>query len=325
MKRLDDLVTHPFTDKKRTNNPNIIRFNSPLLGEGQLGCVGVSKSISLLYINTRVSDDFIWLKNQEWYDRESIFLNYFIAPPKSLQIQPEAGKGESRFLAIDTTAPNEGGLLLKKDELFELFQLSISPDLYRMYKRTHLKNFSKETKERVEKDYLRLLEGQHLLPIGNQEEYCIREIINCAYSGKLFNQFTELKVSELMIYLFQRLANDGFIEEENALSDTDRAIMAKVKSILDTDFNKSFNLEKFALEYAMNPKRLEQLFTDIHGMSISKYSGKVRMEKARSLLESDEMSITGIAYQLGFSSVPSFSRAFYTTYNIRPSEYRKSK
>jgi len=47
------------------------------------------------------------------------------------------------------------------------------------------------------------------------------------------------------------------------------------------------------------------------------------MEKAQSLLQNEDLTITEIADRLGYQSIAYFSRAFKRSHGISPSEYRK--
>ncbi|WP_159025481.1 AraC family transcriptional regulator [Aquimarina sp. Aq78] len=50
---------------------------------------------------------------------------------------------------------------------------------------------------------------------------------------------------------------------------------------------------------------------------------KLRMEKAKELLHDDRISLTSIAYQLGYTDLSSFSKRFKKYYKMPPSQYIK--
>jgi AraC-like DNA-binding protein len=59
------------------------------------------------------------------------------------------------------------------------------------------------------------------------------------------------------------------------------------------------------------------------GMSTSIYIRHIRLQKAKELLLSNELSISEIAYQVGFKSPVYFSQAFKETFGESPSATRK--
>jgi AraC-like DNA-binding protein len=52
------------------------------------------------------------------------------------------------------------------------------------------------------------------------------------------------------------------------------------------------------------------------------YLRKARMERAMYLIRRNEMNITEVAYEVGYSSLSQFSRAFGEHFGIRPSQAR---
>ena len=59
------------------------------------------------------------------------------------------------------------------------------------------------------------------------------------------------------------------------------------------------------------------------GLSPSNYILKKRLEKAVLLIQETDLSISQIAYQLGFNTVSYFSRCFSVFFGYPPSELRK--
>lgn len=67
---------------------------------------------------------------------------------------------------------------------------------------------------------------------------------------------------------------------------------------------------------------LRRLFRQKMSRSLGAYMREVRMERARNLLLSGDMTVSEIAERVGYDSVFSFSRAFKTAEGRSPSEYR---
>ncbi len=68
-----------------------------------------------------------------------------------------------------------------------------------------------------------------------------------------------------------------------------------------------------------------KLFTLIYGLPLKHYIHLTRMEKAKGMLLSREMSIRQVAEETGFSDIYSFSKAFRKLNDCTPSEYRKKR
>lgn len=72
------------------------------------------------------------------------------------------------------------------------------------------------------------------------------------------------------------------------------------------------------------PNYLSRVFNQDMGMSIPVYLNQIRMENAARLLEDEELRISDVAFQVGFSDPHHFTRLFKKQFGRTPSEYRKS-
>jgi AraC family transcriptional regulator len=72
-------------------------------------------------------------------------------------------------------------------------------------------------------------------------------------------------------------------------------------------------------------KYLSSLFSSIEGMTIAHYIILQKIERVKELLSYQELSLTEIAYQLGYSSVQHLSLQFKKTTGQTPSQYVSSE
>lgn len=79
--------------------------------------------------------------------------------------------------------------------------------------------------------------------------------------------------------------------------------------------------DKLGLEYPY----LSSLFSSVEGITIEKYTILQRIEKVKELLVYDELSLAGIADQLGYSSVQHLSQQFKKVTGFTASEFRRLK
>ncbi|WP_208419923.1 helix-turn-helix domain-containing protein [Paraflavitalea devenefica] len=70
---------------------------------------------------------------------------------------------------------------------------------------------------------------------------------------------------------------------------------------------------------------LSKLFSEVEGITIEKYVILQRIERVKELLTYGELSLSEIAFQLGYSSVAHLSAQFKKTTGFNPSEFRKQK
>jgi AraC-like DNA-binding protein len=68
---------------------------------------------------------------------------------------------------------------------------------------------------------------------------------------------------------------------------------------------------------------LSDLFSSIEGITIEQYFIQQRIEKVKELLVYDEMTLTEISYETGFSSVHHLSAQFRKVTGLTPSHFKK--
>jgi AraC-like DNA-binding protein/ligand-binding sensor protein len=66
-----------------------------------------------------------------------------------------------------------------------------------------------------------------------------------------------------------------------------------------------------------------KLFKRHTGLNITEYVSRLRVEKARELLQNPQLRISEIAYEVGFQSLTHFNRVFRALAGESPSEYRE--
>ena len=81
----------------------------------------------------------------------------------------------------------------------------------------------------------------------------------------------------------------------------------------------SFITKKIPYDYSY----LSDLFSSIEGKTIEQYFIQQRIEKVKELLVYDQLSLTEISYQTGFSSVHHLSSQFKKVTGLTPSHFKK--
>ncbi|ULQ51326.1 helix-turn-helix domain-containing protein [Flavihumibacter fluvii] len=79
--------------------------------------------------------------------------------------------------------------------------------------------------------------------------------------------------------------------------------------------------EKLGLDYHY----LTTLFSSVEGVTIEKYAILQRIERVKELLMYGELSLSEIAWQMGYSSVQHLSQQFKKSTGLTPSQFREMK
>ena len=65
-------------------------------------------------------------------------------------------------------------------------------------------------------------------------------------------------------------------------------------------------------------------FRRLYGLPVHTWLRQRRMERAAELLHTPELSLEGVAKEVGYSSVSQFIAAFRQQYGLTPGQYRKN-
>jgi AraC-like DNA-binding protein len=99
-----------------------------------------------------------------------------------------------------------------------------------------------------------------------------------------------------------------------------------VKLVHHPDVSLTMNLSDFIVSKVHRDyNSLSNLFSEVEGTTIEKYFISQRIEKVKELLVYNEMTLSEIAYQLGYSSVAYLSNQFKKVTGLTPTYYKSLK
>jgi len=93
---------------------------------------------------------------------------------------------------------------------------------------------------------------------------------------------------------------------------------------VNNNLDKSISLEELAAVSYFSPFHFHRIFVALTGESVNNYTNRIRLEKATKLLRYSKNTISEIAFETGFSTPSTFSRAFKQYFGNSPSGYRKN-
>lgn len=107
------------------------------------------------------------------------------------------------------------------------------------------------------------------------------------------------------------------------LNRQDILLIRQARAILAEHFDKRITIPQLARQAGINEAKLKEGFKELYGQSIHTYLLELRLEKAKNLLLTTELSITDITYEIGYSHVTHFTTLFKKEMGITPTEWRK--
>jgi DNA-binding response OmpR family regulator/nitrogen-specific signal transduction histidine kinase len=120
-------------------------------------------------------------------------------------------------------------------------------------------------------------------------------------------------------------SQSGIQISEINLPTLDEKLIEKVnKYTLENISDTEFGIEELSKAIGMSTVYLNKKISALTGKTSSEYVRSIRLRRAAQLLEKSDLSISEVAYEVGYNSPKYFSKYFKDEYNILPSEYRKN-
>ena len=100
--------------------------------------------------------------------------------------------------------------------------------------------------------------------------------------------------------------------------------LRRARDLIDRDYARPLDLDAMAREAGYSRFHFARAFADAYGETPRGYLTRRRIERAKTLLRSANLSVTEICLLVGFESLGSFSSRFRRVVGQSPSEYREA-
>lgn len=132
----------------------------------------------------------------------------------------------------------------------------------------------------------------------------------------------ELKFKELMINLLREKSDNAFYNYLSWICNDDSVSFMKLM-LENSHFN--FTTQELARTAGMSLSTFKRIFRSHFNMAPGRWLRDQRITKAKTLLSASRKNISEIAFELGYSDVAAFSKAFKTATSLSPHEFIRKK
>lgn len=129
-----------------------------------------------------------------------------------------------------------------------------------------------------------------------------------------------IKKAVMQLNFENNIHMEDIIEQDDILADK---VIISIKEFVDRNYCTEIKISKFSEQYFFSKEYLSKLFKKKYLFGIYEYALKLRMERAKELLQEEDLQIKDISERLGYSNNNYFSKAFKNYYSIAPSDYRE--
>jgi AraC-like DNA-binding protein len=104
---------------------------------------------------------------------------------------------------------------------------------------------------------------------------------------------------------------------------SDLARLRRVRDRIDREYAQPLDVEALARDAHMSPGHFSRQFRRAYGESPYSYLMTRRIERAMALLRRGDLSVTEVCFEVGCSSLGTFSTRFTELVGVPPSTYRR--
>ncbi len=171
-------------------------------------------------------------------------------------------------------------------------------------------------------------ESQFIVVSGYDDFSYAQHALRYGACDYLLKPIVEEELNNAIEKALKKINPDITFCEQNTTSPeediTPEEVVEIIKQYIDSNYCQNFKITMFEEKYYFSITYLTKLFRARYGFTIYEYVLKLRMERAKELLENPDIKIQDIAERLGYADNHYFSKAFRNYYGISPSQYRKN-
>ncbi len=139
---------------------------------------------------------------------------------------------------------------------------------------------------------------------------------------RLFSRAVALRMAKLLVVSNHRESQSEFAEFQRFKRHGDLKVKA-VQDWIESNYDQSIDVSSLAVMACLSERHFKRRFKQATGELPSQYWQKVRIDKAKRLLEEGEQTVTQICHEIGYEDLAFFRALFKRYVSLTPNAYRK--
>jgi AraC family transcriptional regulator, transcriptional activator of the genes for pyochelin and ferripyochelin receptors len=156
------------------------------------------------------------------------------------------------------------------------------------------------------------------MPLQARMNELIWSIRHCKFNGLTRALFIEARVMELFALQVDALCSTN--PDKAPWSNEDKEKLFAVKAFIEVNYLQPLSLRQLCMGFGLNEFKLKKGFKHLFHTTVFGYIQDLRMQKAMTLLQQKNMSISAIADVVGYANSGSFSAEFKKTFGYSPNK-----
>lgn len=130
-----------------------------------------------------------------------------------------------------------------------------------------------------------------------------------------------LKTMELFLLFLKKAERRSYTGEFSGINQMDVRNAFKVRERILASVPEKIAVSRLAADNGMSQRKLQIIFKQIFGMTISQFALTEKMIRAKDMLESGRYNVSETGYGLGYQNLSHFTQAFRKHFGMNPKQY----
>ncbi len=136
--------------------------------------------------------------------------------------------------------------------------------------------------------------------------------------------YLESRALDLVAEAFTALASEGRAVTRGQLSPVEQKRLQSIKDVMARPDAEGLPLDRIARLCGVSVSKMQRLFRIAHDSTVSEYTRRTQLVRARQLLEREGIPVSEAAHAAGYTSAANFATAFKREFGLSPREARRS-
>lgn len=235
----------------------------------------------------------------------------------------ELPQGRNYFQSyFDEFFPPGLGIYYSAEQKIDYVEIGFDPRRYFSTCIGQLDVLPRSLQRYLETENIAFLNHYRLGQTMPEMQQVLQQILDCPFAGQTRNLYLEAKSLELVALRLEPMtAGERELVRSPQLKLADIGGLYQAREILRDRFTDPPSLLELAQQVGLNDYKLKLGFKQIFGTTVFGYVWERRMQTARELLHTQQMTIQLVALLVGYACPSRFTAAFKKQFGVTPTRY----
>ncbi|AOT72025.1 helix-turn-helix domain-containing protein [Geosporobacter ferrireducens] len=148
------------------------------------------------------------------------------------------------------------------------------------------------------------------------------QVVEGGFESVDVNRLLKKEGKRYLVQLVTKICNNIIVYNLSGVAEKQQKRMEQMLKYIEENFHKDISLNDLADYMDLSFAYVSRIFKEYTKVGYVDYINKLRIDKARELLDNTELTVKEIGFRVGYNNMQSFFRTFKKFNNLTPTQYR---